>query len=302
MSIIPNAAAVTEKLPRFLRRHKFMKAWMQVTRESPLQLVRIRDNSFAFADMDDGFMRLIPIDQDFNEDFFDIADQLLADGGTFFDVGANYGLLSFGLAGRHGGNIDFHLFEADARLASFIARSQERYPDMRCTMNVAAVFSQSGVVRFKVDEAQTGASHICEADEPGGLEVPAITLDAYIKGEGITRVDLLKLDIEGFELSSLRGSETNLKNRVIRAVYFEYFEKWLVREGAPSEIIAYLDSMGFVTCFCRECDFQPRGRPSHTILEGLPGHGLELLPVSGYTMPPMTDLLALPAEHLMSLA
>ena len=34
--------------------------------------------------------------------FFVLADAFLARGGVFLDVGANHGLLSFGLAGRHG--------------------------------------------------------------------------------------------------------------------------------------------------------------------------------------------------------
>ena len=60
-----------------LRRHRLMKAWMRLTREDPLQLVRIRDDAFGYADLSDGFLRLIVIDGAFDEDFFRIADALL---------------------------------------------------------------------------------------------------------------------------------------------------------------------------------------------------------------------------------
>ncbi len=302
MSFLPTAAALAAKLPRVLRRHKLMKGWMTLTGESPIQLVLIRDNSFAYADMAEGFLRLIPIEGDFNLDFFHIADALLGRGGTFFDVGANYGLLSFGLAGRHGDCIEFHLFEADPGLVSTIARSQQRYPAMRCTVNAAAVFSQPGTVRFKIDKAHTGASHIGGAEETDCVEVPALTLDSYIAERGIGRIDLLKLDIEGFELSALQGSRDSLAARRIGAVYFEYFEKQLIREGAPDKLIEFLDSVGYTTCFCRASDFAQCGKPSHTLRQDLAGHGLELLPVAGRARPPMTDLLAVPAEHLVALA
>ncbi len=299
MSVLPRAAALTERLPRFLRRHRLMTSWMRLTGESPIQLVRVRDDSLAYADMSDGFLRLIPIDGGYDEDFFIVADALLSEGGTFLDVGANYGLLSFGLAGRHGDRIDFHLFEPNTALTRTIGRSRARYPAMRCTVNAVAVSDRPGTVRFSLDEAQTGASHISTADEAGTVEVPAIALDGYIAANGITRVDLLKLDIEGFEASACRGAEKSLRSRLIRAVYYEYFEKCLIRAGEPGKLIEYLDGLGFVTCFCRRYDLECFGGPTHTVADGLPGHGLKLLPVEGLERPAMTDLLAIPRENLV---
>jgi FkbM family methyltransferase len=299
MSVLPSAAALTERLPRFLRRHRLMTSWMRLTGESPIQLVRIRDDSYAYADMSDGFLRLVPIDGGYDEDFFIVADALLSEGGTFLDVGANYGLLSFGLAGRHGDRIDFHLFEPNTALTQAIARSKARYPAMRCTVNAVAVSDRAGTVRFSIDEAQTGASHISTEDEANAVEVPAIALDDYIAAHGITRVDLLKLDIEGFEASACRGAEKSLRSRVIRAVYYEYFEKCLIREGEPGRLIDYLDGLGFVTCFCRHYDLERFGGPTHNIVEGRPGNRLKLLPVDGIERPAMTDLLAVPRENLV---
>ena len=106
-TMIPTASQVVEKLPRFFRRHKLMTGWMRLTGENPVQLVRIRDDYFGYADLSDGFLRLIVIDRGLEADFFTIADAILASGGVFLDVGANYGFLSFGLGGRHDGSIRF---------------------------------------------------------------------------------------------------------------------------------------------------------------------------------------------------
>lgn len=302
MSLLPTAAELTQRLPRFLRRHKLMKGWMALTGESPVQLVRVRDDIRAFADMSDGFLRLIPIEGGYDDDFFVVADRLLEEGGTFFDVGANFGLLSIGLAGRHGAAIDFHLFEPNPRLVDAIARSQQLYPAMRAAINRVAVADAPGEVRFSINDGQSGVSHISTGDEADGVAVPAITLDGYLAETGIRQVDMLKLDVEGFELAALRGAAEGLRSRRIRTVYFEYFEKYLVRVAPPEELIAFLTAHGFVTCFCRACDFAGRAAPSHTIARGHAGHGLPLLPVEGFNRPPMTDLLAIPAEHLAALA
>lgn len=293
--ILPTAATVFEKLPRFLRRHALMKAWMRLTGEPSLQLVRIRDNHFGYADMSDGFLRLIVIDQGFEEDFFGFADRIFAKGGTFLDGGANHGLLSFGLAGRHGGSIEFHLFEPNEKLIDSIEKTRKLYPGMRMTLNQAAISDREGTVRFEIVEHQTGASHI--SDSGVGTEVPCLTLDGYIARAGITRVDLLKLDVEGYELPALRGAQRALAERTIQAVYFEYFEKWLIRVGPPSELIDFLTSVGFETCFCRSYDFETEGAPTHVVVET----GVPLLPVTGHAMPPMTDLMAVPRERLVAL-
>jgi FkbM family methyltransferase len=290
MSPLLTAAALIERLPRPLRRHRLMTAWMRLTGEPALQLVRIRDKSYGYADMSDGFLRLIPIEGDYEKDFFAVADAVMASGGTFLDCGANHGLLSFGLAGRHGSKIDFHLFEPNPKLVRSIEKTKALYPGMRMTLNAVAVSEIEGVVSFAIEEVQTGQSHI--SAEGDGVEVPCITLDAYIEERQLPRVDLLKLDVEGYELAALRGAYRALQRRTIQAVYFEYFEKYLVRVSPPEELIRYLDTLGFEVCFCRPCDYEPRGGATHDYL------GLAMLPVAGHTRPAMTDLLAVHKECL----
>jgi hypothetical protein len=159
---MPSAAQVFHRLPRRLRRHRLMLWWMALTRENPLQLVRIRDGAFGYADMRDGFLRLIVIDGDFEHDFFRLADSLLQSGGVFLDAGANYGLLSLGLAAKHRDAVAFHLFEPNPKLVAAINESITLYPHMRCRVNEVAVADREGVVRFAFDEEHSGTSHISE--------------------------------------------------------------------------------------------------------------------------------------------
>jgi len=209
-SILPTAAGVFDRLPRYLRRHKLMKAWMRLTGEDPLQLVRIRDDAFGYADMSDGFLRLIVIDGEYDKDFFRVADALLREGGEFLDVGANHGLLSFGLAKKLQDRVRFHLFEPNPKLLESIGKSLELYPSMVTEINSVAVCEEDSTILFHVQEDQTGASHIVKN---GGVPIRSIKLDTYLKDKCLNRVELLKLDIEGYELAALRGAEHALKNR-----------------------------------------------------------------------------------------
>ncbi len=297
-TLLPTAAQLFERLPRTLRRHRLMRVWMALTGENPLQLVRIRDQSLGYADMSDGFLRLIVIEGGFEREFFTMADALLKNGGTFLDVGANFGLLSCGLAGRHGGGVQFHLFEPNRTLVAWIERSIARYPAMNCKINRIAISDRDGYVSFLINAGQTGASHIAE---DGGEQTPSMTIDHYLDRENISCVALMKMDIEGYELTAVRGAAKSLQSHCIQAVYFEYFEKYLVRVAPPGDLIAAFDALGYEVCFCREADLATHGGGSHTIRDELPGYGIALKPVAGHRMPPMTDLLALPKENLIAL-
>ena len=297
--MIPRAAELFEKLPKTLRRHRLMTGWMRLTGEDPVQLVRIRDNTRGYADLHDGFLRLIVINGDYEKDFFRIADALLQQGGDFLDVGANHGLLSFGLAGRLDQRVRFHLFEPNPKLLRIIEKTLTLYPSMRAEINALAVCDEDATIFFRIEDEQTGASHI---SRNGGVPIRSTKLDTYLESKNCDRIELLKIDIEGYELAALRGAEHALKTRCIKAIYFEYFEKFLVRVGPPSEVIAFLDSLSYEVCFCRHCDLARIGvSPTTTIRTGLPGHGLPLLPVRGRQIPAMTDLLAIPQEDLASI-
>jgi FkbM family methyltransferase len=294
--MIPRAARLFEKLPRMLRRHRLMKGWMRLTAEDPVQLVRIRNDACGYADLSDGFLRLIVIDGGYEKDFFRIADALLEEGGEFLDVGANHGLLSFGLARKLDDRVRFHLFEPNPKLLEPIRKSLKLYPSMRTEINALAVCDEDGTILFHVQKNQTGASHIAKS---GGIPIRSIKLDTYFKDKGLDRVELLKLDIEGYEFTALRGAEHALRNRRIKAIYFEYFEKLLVRVAPPGKLIEFLDSLSYEVCFCRHSDLVGQGLgPTVTIQDGLPGHGLPLVPIRGRKMPAMTDLLAIPRESL----
>ena len=270
---------------------------MRLTGEDPLQLVRIRGDARGYADMSDGFLRLIVIEGDYERDFFRIADALLQEGGEFLDVGANHGLLSFGLARKLDNRVRFHLFEPNPKLIESIEKSRQLYPSMRAEISALAVCEEDGTILFEVNKEQTGASHITKS---GGIPIRSIRLDTYLTDKGLDRVDLLKLDIEGYELTALRGAERALKRRSINAIYFEYFEKFLVRVAPPSRLIEFLDSVSYEVCFCRDADLMRQGAaPRVSVREGLPGHGLPLLPIAGRQVPAMTDLLAIPSENLV---
>ena len=292
-SFLPNAGALFSRLPRILRRHRLMTLWMKLTREDPIQPVQIRRDSPGFVDLREGVLRLIVVEGEFEPEFFQIADVLLANGGHFFDVGANHGLLSFGLAARWSDRVTFHLFEPNPKLIATIKRSISLYPRMQVSLNPIAVSDFEGEVHIAFNDSHSGESYVTS---DGGTSVRCHQLDNYLAEQKIDEVTLLKIDVEGFELAALRGLSKSLQERKVKALYFEYCEKWLSRHHPPMDLIQFLQSCGYLVFYCRPQDLSRFGdrcisyRPSQNSAPVL------LAPISGTVLPSATDLLAIPED------
>jgi hypothetical protein len=61
-------------------------------------------------------------------------------------------------------------------------------------------------------------------DNAVSIDVEIVTVDEYCDANGIERIDLLKMDVEGFEVVVLRGSQRMLSERRVAIVQFEFNE------------------------------------------------------------------------------
>ena len=91
-----------------------------------------------------------------------------------------------------------------------------------------------------------GLAHLGDADRPGAHvehEVRLTTLDQACGG--LERLDFIKIDIEGWELSALRGGAATLE-RFRPTIFAEANHRHLARAGAtPAQLWAFLEGLGY---------------------------------------------------------
>ncbi len=127
---------------------------------------------------------------------------------VFLDVGANIGvytLLASQLVGD-GGHV--HAFEplsdANELLRSNVSLNQCR----NVTINPVAIGEENGEVPIYIN-AQNALSSLGNTNRGTILKsqtVQIMTLDAYAESVGVSKIDFLKIDVEGFEGHVLRGA------------------------------------------------------------------------------------------------
>src|ERR1700716_2629097 len=152
-------------------------------------------------------------------------------GGVFVDVGANVGTYALVLARHVGASGKVIAIEphpvTHARLAFNRAASGFTW-----VMLVAAAAGPSdGELMIETDGDNLGASHIVSGERAGNaLRVPSLRLQRILGDAGVTHVDALKIDVEGFEDRVLTGFFQDAPQALWpRAVVIEHLSRneWL---------------------------------------------------------------------------
>jgi FkbM family methyltransferase len=125
-------------------------------------------------------------------------------GGEVLDVGANIGLFA-AWAARHLPGATIHCFEP---LPSNLPLIERNCPGAR--VNAVALGARSDRVRMHVDLQGSIASRIDTSWDTRDAEFEVIPLDSYVRAQGITKVAMLKVDVEGMELDVLDGAHETL--------------------------------------------------------------------------------------------
>jgi FkbM family methyltransferase len=142
------------------------------------------------------------------------------------DAGANKGDWSRGVLERRKGVGDrFFLFEPSRMNISVL----HTLSIPQFTIVPVALSNSAGRVPLYGDAAGSGLGSLHQRDLTFlGIDhtkqeaVTTITLDEFAHRNDITRIDYLKLDVEGHELAVLRGAGRLLEKRAITAIAFEF--------------------------------------------------------------------------------
>jgi len=157
-----------------------------------------------------------------------------------FDVGGNVGYFSLLLSGLAKKGI-VHTFEPIKGNSTLIEASAALNGIKNIIVNNTAVGDQNGHVEFSVSQ-DTAYSSIINTDrvpEKMRVTVPIISLDEYIKKNQLSKIDILKIDVEGAEAQVLKGAQNLLKNSTNRPriILIELFDDNLLGFNTSSKEI-----------------------------------------------------------------
>jgi FkbM family methyltransferase len=184
--------------------------------------------------------------------------EYVREGMMVFDVGAHVGQLTWmfsRLVGQADGQGCVHAFEAGREAFSRLTNVCQTAGLRNVVLNHLALAEREGQVRLNVydDDHLAWSTQALRPLEKYGInvrpvsieETPASTVDLYCKKNDVTRIDLLKIDVEGAEFQVLMGARHMLESQRIACVSFEFGQTTFDMGNEPDHLEAYLTGMGY---------------------------------------------------------
>ena len=167
---------------------------------------------------------------------------IVEEGMKVIDIGANVGISSVAIARKIGERGKLHSFEPLPQYFDVLKENISSNGLENVEVYELAVTDQVGRAYFYQKELSSG---IVFEEGAKKCEVPTTTIDRFLSGEKIERIDLINMDCEGSELLVLKGAEKTLhKNKV--KIFCEIHHDFLKQLGQSIEdLIEYLQSLEF---------------------------------------------------------
>src|SRR6184192_1591404 len=173
--------------------------------------------------------------------------KILFQGAVVVDVGANIGIYSRFLSRCVGPTGLVHSFEPSPDNFRRLCAATRDLSNVRLTQ--AAVGERSGECKLYVSDKLNVDHRAYKADGDSRRAIPTemVTLNDYFKpGQ---RVDLIKIDIQGYELHALRGANRVLADNPNAKLLLEFWPYGLKQAGANwIELIDTLERKNMAVC------------------------------------------------------
>ena len=215
--------------------------------------------------LQDTFQRVIFFAGTYEPSATQLFTQIIRKGDTVIDGGANIGYFTLLAAKLVGNDGAIHSFEPIPETYSALQTNVALNQFSSVHANCDALSDHRGTLEFEVPlDTATGrtlgwaASQVLMGRGPT-VSVTARTLDEYAASEGIDRIRLVKLDLEGGELAAVEGMQRLLGDGRIDYLITEVNSFLLDPLGIPHDALRKtLASLGYRCFQIREASF---GRP-----------------------------------------
>ncbi len=179
----------------------------------------------------------------------------LREGMTVFDAGANVGDLTLLFSRFVGETGSVHAFEPCGAAFERLSAVSRAASLRNVRLNQLALAEEEGTVLLHIydDEYMSWNTRALRPLENYGInvkprateEVPSTTVDFYCERNGVTEIDLLKIDVEGAELQVLMGARRMMSEKRVRCMTFEFGQTTFDMGNTPDQLEAYLKDAGY---------------------------------------------------------
>ena len=165
---------------------------------------------------------------------------------TIIDLGANIGCFTILFCDLvPDGHV--YAFEPSPRTFDFLQKNIQSNGFKNADLQKIAVGDHDGDAQLFINEYNKGDNRVYQSFGIPGITIRMSTLDSALPSG--TKVDMIKMDIQGFEVRALRGMQRVLRENHALYIIAEWWPKGLRRAGnSADEFLTLIESLGFSWC------------------------------------------------------
>lgn len=171
----------------------------------------------------------------------------LRPGMVFVDVGANIGYYTTLAAKIVGPSGRVIAIEPDLHNYGLLRRNIRRNRFRNCSLHNIALGASAGVVQIYASTVNYGDHRVYDGgDERLAKKVQIDTADSIFEREAIDHVDVLKMDVQGFEQKVLEGMQLTFNKSKNMIILSEFWPDGLrLAGGSPEDYLAIMRNADF---------------------------------------------------------
>ncbi len=163
----------------------------------------------------------------YEKENFDFVKSSLKQGSVVFDIGAHMGFFANITAQITGDSGKVYAFEPTPSTYEMLQKMCISNNNKHRVIAVnSAIGKQEGSVQFyistdKIDNTNSALGYR-DSSSHKPIEIPLTSIDTFVQKNNITKIDFIKIDVEGFEYDAVLGGINtfkNLKPNVILAIH-----------------------------------------------------------------------------------
>jgi FkbM family methyltransferase len=212
--------------------------------------VRFEHKRLSFIEEDD--IRAM-MSQSYDITLCDCFRKHLSPGGIVLDVGANIGYMSAVAASCVGASGEVHGFEPLAECFERLQNLSRLNPQFQFFFHNTAIGDKKGTlsIGFNPEGDMRNATLVPGKKNPQTREVPVWRLDDYIAEKIFSpeRIEMIKIDVEGFEFSVLHGLERFFATSSCRPLIVCEVKPWEIKNlgYTMQDFDRYMKQFGYGT-------------------------------------------------------
>ena len=187
---------------------------------------------------------------------YELIRRLVKPGDTILDIGANFGFYAVSLAKALGTQTQVYAFEPHPHTFGRLSRHIALNGLTNVQAYLVGLSDTVDLFEIRFEPQNTGGAYLAPPAALADTQrlVQVTTLDRFVQEHKLTRVDFVKVDIEGHEYRFLKGARDTL-TRFLPPMMMEFSPHHLARSGQSMEaMLAELKAIGYREFFYRDGD------------------------------------------------